>query len=53
MTFDKSAIFHKENKLIGIDVEMNQDTSKHVKLEVRASERVFKDASAKSIEELV
>jgi len=31
---------------------MNQDTTKHVKPEVRASERLYEDALAKPIEEV-
>jgi hypothetical protein len=46
-------MFYKENESISVDVEMNQSTSKHVELDVRALDMVEKDVSTGFIEEVV
>lgn len=38
--FDESNMFWKEKKSIGIDIEMNQSTSKYMELEVGVSKTV-------------
>jgi hypothetical protein len=53
VTFDEYAIFHKKKKSIGIDVEMDQGTSKHIELEVRVSNTVQKYALVELVEEVV
>lgn len=43
-TFYDSTIFRKENESTSINVEVDQDTSKQAKLEVRALETMQEDA---------
>jgi len=53
VTFDEYAIFHKKKKSIGIDVEMDQGTSKHMELDVRVSKTVQKYVLVELVKEVV
>ena len=49
VTFDGSAMFHKENESASIDIEINQGECKQVELKVRASETMQENASIKEV----